>query len=83
MGDIFESKVSEEEYQRLLDDTRSTLSHCEENLPEARELIMKIKFCGSQFMIMKYIDRYVKDCLVKDSSQYSKFGDDEEDKEKE
>ena len=83
MGDIFESKVSEEEYQRLLDDTRSTLSHCEENLREARELIMKIKFCGSQFMIMKYIDRYVKDCLVKDSSQYSKFGDDEEDKEKE
>ena len=83
MGDVFESKVSEEEYQRLLDDTRSILSHCEENLREARELIMKIKFCGSQFMIMKYIDRYVKDCLVKDSSQYSKFGDDEEDKEKE
>ena len=42
MGDVFESKVSEEEYQSLLDDTRSILSHCEENLREARELIMKI-----------------------------------------
>ena len=83
MGDVFESKVSEEEYQRLLDDTRSALSSCEESLREAREIIMKIKYCGSQFMIAKYIDKYVQDSLKKESGQYSKFGDDEEDKEKE
>ena len=83
MGDVFESKVSEEEYQGQLDDARSALSDCEENLREARELIMKIKFCGSHFMITKYIAKYVQDCLIKDSSPYSKFGDDEEDKEQE
>tara|TARA_R100000306_G_C4295448_1_gene102321 strand:- start:295 stop:546 length:252 start_codon:yes stop_codon:yes gene_type:complete len=83
MGDVFESKVSEEEYQRQLEEERSALSRCEENLREARELIMKIKFCGSQFMIMKYIDKYVQDSLKKESGQYSKFGDDEEDREEE
>ena len=61
MGDVFESKVSEEEYQKQLNDTGSALSYCEENLREAREVLMKIKYSGSQFMIIKYIEKYFKE----------------------
>jgi len=61
MGDVFESKVSEEEYQKQLNDTESALTYCEQNLRDAREVLVKIKYSGSQFMINKYIDKYFKE----------------------
>lgn len=58
MGDVFESKVSEEEYQNRLSDSEFALSSCGKKLQKARELLLVIKNCGSHFMIKKYIDKY-------------------------